>query len=69
MDDLEAFSGVFEPEEQVTITFNGEIIFAGPFDDALPVLAELQLGPEDHVIVANEDTGPLIPNPYYMCPN
>lgn len=69
MDDLDAFSGVFEPEEPVTITLNGDLIYAGPFGEALPLLGELRLGPEDAVVVANEEVGPFSSIPYYMCPN
>lgn len=69
MEDLEAFAGVFEPDEAVVITLNGETIFEGAFEDALPVLAGVELVEDDHLMVANGEVGPVAAIPNFYCPN
>ena len=69
MEEFEALSEVFSPDEQVTITLNDETIYAGPFEEAMPVLEKLELNPDDHLVVTNEEVGPLAANPDYFCYN
>jgi hypothetical protein len=69
MDEFEALAEVFSAEEQVTMTLNDEVIYSGPFEGALPVLETLELHPDDHLVVSNEELGPLSADPSYFCYN
>jgi hypothetical protein len=69
MEEFEALAEVFLPDEQVTITLNDEVLYSGPFEAALPVLTGLDLQPEDHLMVTNEEVGPLAADPDYFCYN
>ena len=69
MEEFEALAEVFLPDEQVTITLNDDVVYSGPFEAALPVLNQLELTPEDHLVVSNEEVGPLAADPDYFCYN
>ena len=69
MEEFEALAEVFLPDEEVTITLNEEVIYSGPFEDALPVLNQLDLKPDDHLVVSNDEIGMLSADPEYFCYN
>jgi hypothetical protein len=69
MEEFEALAEVFQPDEEVTITLNDELIYSGPFENALPVLNGLDLKPDDHLVVANDEIGLLAADPEYFCYN
>lgn len=69
MDHIDALAQVFEPEEEVTITFNDEVVFSGPFDEARVMLETLEIRDGDELIVSNEDQGPPLGLPNYFSMN
>ena len=69
MDHIDALSEIFDPGEEVTITLNDEPIFSGPFEEAVPMLEQLDIGENDHLVVSNDEVGPLAPMLDYFSMN